>query len=49
MSRKLSRIAMMKILFAMEHRNEFDDDVMESFFETQWEDSEIEKNYNHVL
>lgn len=49
MSRKLSRIAMMKILFAMEHRNEFDDDVMESFFETHWEESEIEKIYNRVF
>lgn len=49
MSRKLSRIAMMKILFAMEHRGEFNDEVMESFFETQWEESEIEKIYNHVF
>ncbi|MDD7362911.1 MAG: transcription antitermination factor NusB [Peptoniphilus sp.] len=49
MSRKLSRIAMMKILFAMQHRDEFTDDVMESFFESEWDESELENIYRYVF
>lgn len=40
---------MMKILFAMQHRNEYTSDVMESFFENEWDESEIEKIYREVF
>lgn len=49
MSRKLSRIATMQILFAMDHRDEFTMDVAESFFESEWEKGEVEEMYRHVF
>lgn len=49
LSRKLSRIGTMQILFAMEHRGEFAMDVAESFFESVWDEHEVEEMYRHVF
>ena len=49
LSRKLSRIGTMQVVFAMEHRGDFSMDVAESFFESVWEAHEVEEMYRHVF
>lgn len=49
LSRKLSRIAIMQILFAMDHGSNFSEQVMENFFDRDWEEDEIKELYRQVF